>query len=175
MAVYFIRAGNEGAIKIGRATDPRKRLAALQTASPAPLLLLAVIENGDERAFHTQFAAHRLNGEWFHPAPELLALAAEHVALPAQLIRAPIWLNPAAKIVETCGGIDKTAELVRRDRSVVNRWLLPKECGGTGGRIPQHHAEELLKKVPALAPADFFPPPVPGQECVSESTSGEAA
>jgi hypothetical protein len=65
-------------------------------------------------------------------------------------------LQPAAAVIEKCGGIEATAKLVDRHRSVVNRWLLPRESGGTGGRIPMHHAHTLLAAVPALTEADFF-------------------
>lgn len=65
-------------------------------------------------------------------------------------------LLPAAAVVEKCGGIDTTAKIVNRHRSVVNRWLLPRERGGTGGQIPMHHARTLLENVPSLTEADFF-------------------
>jgi hypothetical protein len=65
-------------------------------------------------------------------------------------------LQPAARVIDLCGGIDATAGIVGRDRSVVNRWLLPRERGGTGGRIPMHHAQRLLESVPVLREEDFF-------------------
>lgn len=72
--VYFIQTLN-GEIKIGMAQDVAKRLAGLQTAHPVKLTLLAVAEGGSEqeKAYHRQFAEHRLHGEWFSPHPDILA------------------------------------------------------------------------------------------------------
>lgn len=69
------------------------------------------------------------------------------------------YLDPAATVVALCGGIDATAKLVGRDRSVVNRWLLSKERGGTGGLIPMRHARTLLERVPELTERHFFDVP----------------
>jgi len=67
---------------------------------------------------------------------------------------------PAARVIEKCGGINSTAKLVGRHRSVVNRWLLPKKKGGTGGIVPTEHQQTLLDKALAqgieLSPGDFF-------------------
>ena len=69
-------------------------------------------------------------------------------------------LRPAATVIEKCGGIERTAQLVGRHRSVVNRWLLPKERGGTGGLVPAHHQPTLLAKAQQegikLNHRDFF-------------------
>ncbi len=68
--------------------------------------------------------------------------------------------SPAARVIEKCGGIDRTAEFVGRDRSVVNRWRLPREKGGTGGIVPAHHQVKLLSEAPKhgikLSTQDFF-------------------
>ena len=72
--VYFI--GSEiGPIKIGMAIDVGKRLISLQACSPCKLSVLATTTGGikAERIYHRQFTAHRLHGEWFNPAPEILA------------------------------------------------------------------------------------------------------
>ena len=67
---------------------------------------------------------------------------------------------PAARVIEKCGGIESTARLVGRHRSVVNRWLRPKDKGGTGGIVPAEHQQKLLNKAKAegieLSPNDFF-------------------
>lgn len=75
--VYFIGSPSQpgSPIKIGFTTDLKKRLKSLQTGSPNKLEVLAAIEAGgsQERAYHDQFAAHRLHGEWFEPHPDILA------------------------------------------------------------------------------------------------------
>lgn len=70
--VYFVAAGQQ--VKIGVAKNIRARLAGLQTSSPVPLRLLAFAPGGlaEERAYHREFAAHRLLGEWFELAPAIL-------------------------------------------------------------------------------------------------------
>lgn len=72
--VYFI--GGEGcAIKIGFSVDPQDRLRTIQAHSPVPLKILALRHGGPDReaAYHCQFEAHRLHGEWFSPHPDILA------------------------------------------------------------------------------------------------------
>jgi hypothetical protein len=73
--IYFIRAAN-GAIKIGYSVNPVARLATMQTGSPVHLELVAVVTGTqrDEKALHAQFAEHRISGEWFEPAPALIAM-----------------------------------------------------------------------------------------------------
>lgn len=71
--IYFIRAGARGPIKIGFATDVAARMAALQTASPAPLKLVGAIPGGLklEKQLHAELAEARLSGEWFSPTVDV--------------------------------------------------------------------------------------------------------
>lgn len=79
--VYFMQErGNASApIKIGISRDVERRRGELQRAEGVILQVLATMEGTvkDEGALHARFAACRLHGEWFSPAPEILA----HVAL----------------------------------------------------------------------------------------------
>lgn len=68
-------------------------------------------------------------------------------------------LQPAAGVIAKSGGIDAVAKIVKRHRSVVNRWMLPPESGGTGGQVPMRHAQTLLREVVGLSEADFFAQP----------------
>lgn len=75
--IYFIQQGNDGPIKIGYTgkEDIKQRLAALQTACPQELHVLACIA-GDvtlEHALHSLFERHMLRGEWFNPDTEILS------------------------------------------------------------------------------------------------------
>lgn len=74
--IYFVQAAIIGRIKIGYCHHTRlaKRTAALQTASPVPLVLLATTDGNKAReaALHARFAACRAIGEWFDPAPALV-------------------------------------------------------------------------------------------------------
>ena len=70
---YFIGEAG-GAIKIGVATCVRARLKTLQAHNPKQLEVLAMVRGGEvlESAYHALFAAHRLNNEWFAPAPAIM-------------------------------------------------------------------------------------------------------
>lgn len=72
--VYFIQAPS-GLIKIGRSTDVTRRKKALQLAHGERLKLLGAVPGGAilEREFHDRWASLRQTGEWFKPAPDLLA------------------------------------------------------------------------------------------------------
>jgi len=72
MYVYFIRAGNRGAIKIGWAINVKRRMAAMQTGNAFELKLLAVIPcQSKDHAIHTEKQMHKffkrqnIRGEWF--------------------------------------------------------------------------------------------------------------
>lgn len=82
--VYFVQAmTDEAPIKIGISWDVYHRFHNLRTASPFELELLGTITGGKEREqeIHRRFAHLRMRGEWFRPAPELLAFIDE--VLPA--------------------------------------------------------------------------------------------
>lgn len=65
--VYFIQAGDNGPVKIGRAKDPVRRLAQIQTGSHDELHLRAIVPGAsrEERKMHHRFAEARIRGEWF--------------------------------------------------------------------------------------------------------------
>lgn len=72
--VYFIRATESRAIKIGVSWNPSRRLASLQAGHHERLELLAEVP-GDvhaERALHREFAGSRMSGEWFSETQQLL-------------------------------------------------------------------------------------------------------
>lgn len=75
--IYFAEAVGVGNIKIGFTDGPvESRIADLQTGCPVPIRLLGTAPGtlGDEKDLHRRFAAQRVHGEWFKPAPDLLAL-----------------------------------------------------------------------------------------------------
>lgn len=72
MYVYFVRAGNRGAIKIGVAKDIKKRVDELQVGNAFRLNVIASIPcDCREQAFdlekkiHRFFRRQRIRGEWF--------------------------------------------------------------------------------------------------------------
>lgn len=73
--IYFIGSIEQGAVKIGRAKDPKKRLAQLQTGNSNKLTLFAVVENVTpeyEFKLHKLMDHIRLEGEWFQLTDELI-------------------------------------------------------------------------------------------------------
>lgn len=91
--VYFVRAVTMRNIKIGVATDMRKRLTALQCGSPDTLELLGTYECADalaeEGRLHRQFKTWRMHGEWFHPGGDLLAFIKERTGWVQRMGPAP--------------------------------------------------------------------------------------
>lgn len=74
--VYFIQLEHgDRPIKIGRATNIRRRIADIDVSLPAHITLLAVIDgNGhQERAIHKKMRDWRMNGEWFVASPIVMA------------------------------------------------------------------------------------------------------
>lgn len=73
--IYFIRGTRSGMVKIGATDSLKRRLGELQTGSPEPLEVLALVEGGadQERMLHERFSDARALGEWFHPHNELLS------------------------------------------------------------------------------------------------------
>jgi hypothetical protein len=71
--IYFLR-DPDGAIKIGKAVDVKKRIQSLQGGNPRQLTTLLVVQAPRRLEFelHRRFKASRLQGEWFASSPELL-------------------------------------------------------------------------------------------------------
>ena len=70
--IYFIQAGENGPIKIGKSDDPERRLKDLQTAHYEELELLHVWDHEDdgewdEPKIHAHLSEYRRHGEWFNP------------------------------------------------------------------------------------------------------------
>jgi hypothetical protein len=89
--VYFIRAGEDGPVKIGTAYSIEKRIRALQNAHYEPLTLVRQLE-GDrhlEMRIHARFKHLRIRLEWFQFDPAMLSedFSALHVPLIDQLIQ----------------------------------------------------------------------------------------
>lgn len=152
MAVYFIRAGEDGPVKIGTAIDVAQRIAELQIAHYVELILVRTIpgNRAHERALHDRFEHLHIRGEWFHFHPDMLLAVPE----PVQSIDG---LLPAARVIAKCGGHHVVANALKIDVSRVYRFTYGADRGGTGGLIPaKHHARLMGAFGDKLAPADFF-------------------
>lgn len=89
MAVYFIRQGVTGPVKIGVANDVVKRLRQLQTNQSVALRIIRIVKGGrdEESALHQRFAARRLTGEWFTFSDEMTSENFGYEDLPIPLIK----------------------------------------------------------------------------------------
>lgn len=91
--IYFIESGWLGPIKIGFTAGPvAARVRGLSTAHHRELTVLLTME-GDtvvERELHHRFADHRMRGEWFHPAPDLLSFICDAYIPPEARDEAPL-------------------------------------------------------------------------------------
>lgn len=69
-------------------------------------------------------------------------------------------MSIAERIIEKCGGVKATAEIVGKSESWVYRWTYDKDKGGTGGTVPRSAQEKIMRAardgtVPVRA-EDFF-------------------
>lgn len=75
--IYFIQVAGGGPVKIGITRhDPRQRMVKIQSDCPWPVQLLGAIK-GDidqEAIFHRQLEEFKLQGEWFRPAEQVIAV-----------------------------------------------------------------------------------------------------
>lgn len=74
--VYFVSDGTF--IKIGWASNWRRRMIGIQVTNPHPLKVLAVLKGSTlrERALHRKFAKHHTRGEWYRHHTEIVEYVA---------------------------------------------------------------------------------------------------
>lgn len=70
---YFIQAGDNGPIKIGRAKNVEQRRTELQTGHADTLHVRAATKLFTESAVHRFYAGENIRGEWHRASPRLLA------------------------------------------------------------------------------------------------------
>jgi hypothetical protein len=78
--VYVVQAVTLGLVKIGKANWPESRIEGIRTGCPDEMRVLGFLHDLTgklESSLHARFAEHRVRGEWFSPAPELMAWVSE--------------------------------------------------------------------------------------------------
>jgi len=133
MAIYFARAETTNFVKIGFAVTVGRRLLHLQAGCPYRLKLVREVE-GDrskEAAFHTLFAEHRLEREWFNWVPEM------QTAVAVVRSREPVVLNLKLATYARQNGVTPAkfrAQLANHglvvSQEIVRRWLLGEQPPG---------------------------------------------
>lgn len=110
MAIYWLKAGDAGLVKVGLTDNVAKRIASLQTGCPYPMVLLRQ-EPGDravEDALHRHYRAKHARAEWFVLDAADVAVALADVMLPKPQ---PKRVKPAPQAgrrsvkLSTCPGI----------------------------------------------------------------------
>lgn len=165
--VYFIQAGITGPIKIGNSKNPRGRLTEIQINHYETLTLLGFVAHTEmlEHQIHNAVKGHRIRGEWFSPAKEILDLIeqitiATNISLTVKALPEMVERIRASDLdvileqqtadeskekelilaaLRTCGGnIDKTAALLGcARRTVQNRMQRLGIPRGKAGRPPK--------------------------------------
>lgn len=76
---YFMQVGRDGLVKIGQSWDVFQRRDTLAVeVRPEELYVLGVLRGkSHERRLQRKLKAHKAHGEWFYPAPEVMAEAAK--------------------------------------------------------------------------------------------------
>lgn len=106
--IYFIRQGEDGPVKIGRATSPLHRLAQLQVGSPITLHLLGAVHVGAseaprvERSAHETFAEWRISGEWFLPSRAVVGTGESYGPATCDTCQGVVTSAPALPDIGPC-------------------------------------------------------------------------
>jgi len=125
--IYFLRAGDDGPVKIGTAIDPEKRKKGFRTASYTKLSFIRLIDGGrkEEVLLYRYFRHLHIQGEWFSYDDEMLVID------PANINIAPIQSPPAmpnARFKECLKIIGwsarKLSKRLKCDTAIINRWAL---------------------------------------------------
>jgi len=140
--VYFIRCGVDGPIKIWFSRDVPGRLRQLQTGQPQKLRVLRAMR-GDpalEAWLHRRFAAHRLDGEWFAPHPELLSYIIDNTLAPDERPR-PVP-TPAQRAADAFPMTPMDREELARQARAVREMLAAKAPKKTAEQFAREASNE---------------------------------
>ena len=159
MAVYLIRAGLSGSVKIGFSKNVLSRLGKMQSDNYEKLQIIRILVGGkaEENKLHVLFYQNRLHGEWFSFHPLMLGdLGIPDVPLLTRkicTIRRMAYDEPLQKALKAVGGPSKLADALKIGASAVTQWT----------RIPPRHLPKVsqLTGIPmeCLRP-DLWPAPV---------------
>jgi hypothetical protein len=158
--VYFIRAGDQGPVKIGYGRNVYRRRDMLQGGCPDPLIILGVMAGGlkEERALHHRFAHLQTRGEWFTWSEEIAAFVAENCAAPLPTLRRNRHLNSASEIIDKLGGNAAVAAMCDVGASAISNWralgafpprvhlIIFDECQKAGLDVPTSYFRAMFDR-----------------------------
>ena len=129
--IYFIRAGENGPVKIGVSADPQRRLRYFQIGNHEPLNLIRTAEGGwrQERWLHRRFSALHLRGEWHHFDPEMLTVEISELST-VYAERSVMFVD---HVIEKFGGLHQMA------RALGHKWPTTVQGWRDRGTIPARH------------------------------------
>lgn len=151
--VYFVQRQN-GNVKIGTTTNPRRRIPDLSGAIHEPLAILKIVGGGAalEKQLHAQFKHLRAHHEWFLPGQELLDFIAtlDAVEIVEREARKPDCYT--VKATENLRMIIEQLYLIGPQNLEYAHQRAAEICGIRRGTV-----ERLLKgRVIAITMADFI-------------------
>lgn len=65
--------------------------------------------------------------------------------------------TPAAAVMDIFGNGAELARLLGKDRTTVYRWDMPREAGGTAGRIPSKAQNDILELAQRMKKPEITP------------------
>ena len=145
--VYFFRAAQGGPIKIGYSTTPRARRKELQTGHGDVIVCVGYLRGTkqSEAMLHHAFAAQRVRGEWFAPAPMLTNL------IGAITVTDDPGMQRARKIVKVqistvLGELPRNPQTVKPNMGIRLEPPTPIPCPRCGEMIPLGHYWQRIGK-----------------------------
>jgi DNA-binding transcriptional regulator YdaS (Cro superfamily) len=153
MAVYAIRGGQKGPIKLGSADAPAERLAALQTAHYEKLLLIRTWAGGfsEEKWLHHLFRSYRLVGEWFDISEADLPDSLDRLPVKPKKERLKKPAGEKTPLDLAISAVGSSAALARKlgiKKTAISQWR--------GRPIPVQRAQEISRitgiSLPELRP-----------------------
>lgn len=151
--IYMFRLGPDGPVKIGVSDAPYHRICSILSCFPQQPVILAIMPGdlAEETRLHEMFEQHRLRGEWFSPADEILDYARQHTEPFLSIAegrakenaakhppRAPVEIN---KSFPAPGSIKAVVAAVGVSRKTIHRWValgyvtptkIPEKVSGIG-------------------------------------------
>lgn len=151
--VYFFQSGESGPIKIGVTNNIRRRRDMIQTGAVERIVNLGSYagDKAEETALHVRFAAHRIRGEWFRPADELLEWIGETVEREVKASEHPIVDHPLRRWRKRqCITLRDVAKMIGLSAAALSRYE-------TGSRKPPAKHIPALVRVTGIPAREFRP------------------